>query len=85
MLWIRKKKQKIEEGLVMMASLLPVGCVIGLLPKRKDNFVYKGLHFVLVIGFIAALSDADKTIYVIAIEASIKVYIIILFRAVVCE
>jgi len=38
-----KKKQKLDEGLVMMASLLPVGGVIGLLPKRVDNFKFKGL------------------------------------------
>jgi hypothetical protein len=38
-----KKKEKLDEGLVMISSLLPVGQVHGLLPKRKDNFKFKGL------------------------------------------
>jgi len=38
-----KKKEKLEEGLVMISSLLPVGQLIGMPPKRKDNFVFKGL------------------------------------------
>ena len=37
------KKNKLDEGMVMIASLLPVGGVVGLLPKRVDNFVFKGL------------------------------------------
>jgi len=37
------KKKKLDEGMVMIASLLPVGGLIGMPPKRKDNFVYKGL------------------------------------------
>jgi hypothetical protein len=39
----KKKKEKLDEGLVMMASLLPVGGLIGMPPKRKDNFKFKGL------------------------------------------
>jgi hypothetical protein len=39
----KKKKKKLDEGMVMMASLLPVGDVIGFLPKRVDNFKFKGL------------------------------------------
>jgi len=38
-----KKKQKLDEGMVMISSLLPVGGLIGMPPKRKDNFVFKGL------------------------------------------
>jgi len=38
-----KKKKKLDEGMVMIASLLPVGGVVGLLPKRVDNFKFKGL------------------------------------------
>jgi hypothetical protein len=39
----KKKKQKLDEGMVMISSLLPVGGLIGMPPKRKDNFVFKGL------------------------------------------
>jgi len=39
----KKKKKKLDEGLVMISSLLPVGGVVGLLPKRVDNFKFKGL------------------------------------------
>lgn len=39
----KKKKENLDEGMVMMASLLPVGDVVGFLPKRKDNFKFKGL------------------------------------------
>lgn len=39
-----KKKKKLDEGMVMISSLLPaVGGVVGLLPKRVDNFEFKGL------------------------------------------
>ena len=38
-----KKKEKLNEGMVMISSLLPVGGLIGMPPKRKDNFVFKGL------------------------------------------
>ena len=37
------KKKKLDEGMVMIASLLPVGGLIGMPPKRVDNFVFKGL------------------------------------------
>ena len=40
---LAKKKQKLDEGLVMISSLLPVGGLIGMPPKRKDNFKFKGL------------------------------------------
>lgn len=39
-----KKKQKLDEGMVMISTLIPaVGGVVGLVPKREDNFVFKGL------------------------------------------
>ena len=38
-----KKKKKLDEGMVMISSLLPVGRLTGLTPKREDNFVFKGL------------------------------------------
>jgi len=37
------KKEKLDEGMVMISSLLPVGQVVGLSPKREDNFEFKGL------------------------------------------
>jgi len=40
---VSESKQKLDEGMVMMSSLLPVGGVIGLMPERKDNFEFKGL------------------------------------------
>ncbi|HUU86409.1 MAG TPA: hypothetical protein VMX17_01480 [Candidatus Glassbacteria bacterium] len=38
-----KKKKKLDEGMVMISSLLPVGGLIGMPPKRVDNFEFKGL------------------------------------------
>ena len=39
----KKKKQNLDEGMVMISSLLPVGGLIGMPPKRVDNFEFKGL------------------------------------------
>jgi len=39
----KKKKQNLDEGMVMISSLLPVGGLIGMPPKRVDNFKFKGL------------------------------------------
>ena len=36
-------ENKLNEGMVMISSLLPVGGLIGMPPKREDNFVFKGL------------------------------------------
>jgi len=40
---MKKNKKKLNEGIVLLTSLLPVGGVFGLTPKRKDNFTFKGL------------------------------------------
>ena len=37
------KKERLDEGMVMISSLLPVGGLIGMPPKRVDNFEFKGL------------------------------------------
>ena len=36
-------ENKLNEGMVMISSLLPVGGLIGMPPKRVDNFEFKGL------------------------------------------
>ena len=39
----KKKKEKLDEGMILISPLLPVGGLIGMPPKRKDNFKFKGL------------------------------------------
>ena len=39
----KTEKKKLDESITMLSSLLPVGGVHGLAPKRKDNFEFKGL------------------------------------------
>jgi len=38
-----KKKKKIEEGMIMVSSLLPVNRIDSLTRKHNDNFEFKGL------------------------------------------
>jgi len=40
---MKKKKKNLNEGMVMLASLLPVGNLIGL-RQRRDNFKFNGLE-----------------------------------------
>ena len=40
---VETKKERLDEGMVMISSLLPVGGLIGMPPKRVDNFEFKGL------------------------------------------
>jgi hypothetical protein len=39
----KNKKQKLDEGMILMSPMLAVGGLVGMPPKRKDNFVFKGL------------------------------------------
>jgi hypothetical protein len=39
---VSKKKEKLDEGMVMLSNILPVGGVVGLNPKKDDNFEFKG-------------------------------------------
>ena len=40
---MKKKKQKLDESMTLMAPQVAVGGLYGLLPKRVDKFKFKGL------------------------------------------